>query len=239
MKKILTKIILAVLCLGVVVGLVVYEECSIMEKEHERQVVVAESAHREIDLGLNMIKIAVQTEDEDLYAKNLGAVREGLAKIKPLVLVQEEQAEYLAQLGEYMVVLEDKAPVLSEMHSLKDKVGEIEKVLKENYGNSDEISRDKVKGAKEEILRLKINEEDYKAERVAEVVGAVNETLDKMAEKAGELADCIDNCYKNKISELNDGLADMLKEFMDKAPGLNTALEEEFEFGKMEELKGV
>lgn len=239
MKKILTKIITVVLCLGAVVGFVVYEECSIMEKEHERQSAVAESAHKDIDLGLNMIKIAVQTEDEDLYAKNLGVVREGLAKIEPLVLVREEQAEYLARLGEYLGVLEDKVPVLSEMHSLKEKIAEIEKVLKENYGNSDEISRDKVKGAKEEILKLKINGEEYETERAVEAVGAVNEMLDKMAEKAGALADCIDSCYKNKISELDDGLADMLKEFMDKAPGLNTALEEEFEFGKMEEVRGV
>ena len=237
MKSKLIKAFVILLMMAGVVGLVIYEEWSIVTKEHERQLEIAQEDETEIKLGLDMLKIAVQTEDTELYGANLARVRAAMAEIGSLAMVQDEYGEYLGKLGEYAGLLEDRAEMLAEMHELKGAVDGISDTLGAEYGNKDEISKDKVRGAKEKIGGLKIDAGKYGVEKVALAVNSVNDVLDKLMGKVGELSDCIDNCYKDKIKSLNDGLAELLKEFLDKAPGVNAELENEFELARMEELK--
>lgn len=237
MKKVLLKTMMVLVVFAVVIGLAVYEECSIVSKEYERESGIAEALTREINLGLDMVKVAVQTEDVELYTTNLTRVREAMAEIEGLSMMRDEYGGYLEQLGIYVEASEGRTEMLEEMRSLKSAVDSATEAIKKEYGNKDEISRDKVKGAKERIKELSIDVEAYKVERVATAGRAVNDVLDKMAGKAGELADCIDNCYKDKIVKIDDELAEVFKEFVDKAPGVNTEIVEEFELDKMDELK--
>ena len=151
MKK-ASKIITAILCGLAVVGAGAYEVHSIITKEYERQARSAEETHRGIDLNLDMIKIAIQTTDEEVYDKNLAEAKEGVAKLGSLSMLAEEQEEFVTRANEYVEILESKKELLKETHELKEKIREIRGAFTEKYGNKDEISRDKVKAAKDEIL---------------------------------------------------------------------------------------
>lgn len=236
LKKTLKKAVLIFVVGVVMVGFLIYEGYSIAKKEYNRQTEIANDAHEEINLDLNLLKIAVQTGDAESYTSKLGGIRNEKAKIEGLFMIQSEQAEYVSLLDEYLAVLDGKEIMINEMRNLKDELAVISKALKDNYGNKDEISRDKVTGAKNEILKLKIDTTKYETEKVSAIVKAVNEIIDGVSDKAGVLADCVDTCYKDRINTVNDELADKIKAFSDQAAELNSGFEKEFEFEKMDVL---
>ena len=88
-KKILTMALVS----AAVVGLTIYEVCAIMTHEYERQMEIATGAEAEIERGLNMVQVAVATEDTELYEQNIESVRAAKEEIEPLSLVQREYAE--------------------------------------------------------------------------------------------------------------------------------------------------
>ena len=237
MKKRVMKTVTVVGMVLVVMGLVGYEVWSITDKEYRRQLGIAEAVSQEIELGLNMVKVAVQTEDVELYENNLVRIFGAMEEIRELGMIREEYGGYLESLGEYMGILESKAELLAEMRNLKEEVGDVVGVIRDEFGDKDTISREKVKEAKGKIVELKVNVEKYAEEEVRATVGVMDEMLEKMAEKAGELADCVDNCYKDKIKSVNDGLAEVLKEFADKATDMNARIVGGFELEKMGEIK--
>ena len=157
--------------------------------------------------------------------------------ISPLLLVKDEQEEYLEMLREYVGILDEKTNLLSEMQKAKTEIGAVKDKVNEAYGNKDNLSRDKLKEVKEKIPELKINRDEFTEEKVLVVVDAVNGILDGVAEKASVLVDCIDTCYKNRINEVNDELADKIKGFADSVAGLNEGFEKEFNFDKMQEIR--
>ena len=237
MKRIILRILAITVVASAVVGFLIYEGYSITRKEYERQNEIATAAHTEINLRLDMIKIAIQTNDAEIYAENLNKIHDEVSTINTLFLLKEQEADYAAWLEEYVGVLEEKKELLVEMQSLKNRVAEIKKTLKEKYSNKDEISRDKLKEAKDEVLKLKIDKAEYQEEKIINYVNEVNGVLDTMAGKIGALIDCIDTCYKNRINEIDDELAEALKAFSDKAVKINTTFEKEFKFAGMEALK--
>ena len=237
MKKRIMKIILVIISILRVVGFVGYEGYSISKKERERQIELAEATRAEINLKLDMVKIAVQTNDAELYAKNLDEIQAGANRIWSLFLLREQQKEYLLRLSEYVEILKSKKDFLAEMQSLKETVKNIKSVLQEQYGNKDNISRDKVKEAKAKIAELKFDISQYSVEKIKRIVNAVNGVLDSVIDKVGTLADCIDTCYKNRINEVNDELADAFKNFTNKVADLNKDFERELGLTEMEKLK--
>lgn len=235
--KLFSKILIGVVCWVAIVGFLVYEGYSIVKKEYVRQSEVAVEAHEKINTNLDMIKIGVLTEDVEMYEKNLAGVREQVAVISPLWLIESEQADYLTELKEYADYLEGKVTLLKEMREAKGKIVEIKEKMSENYGNKDSLTRDKLKEVKTKVAEFKIDESAFSEEKILAVVKSVNGVLDGVVDKSAALADCIDACYKNRINEINDELADKIKSFADAVAGLNLDLEKEFDFNKMEIIR--
>ena len=237
MKERLKKILIVVLCWMAMMGFVAYEAYSIVRKEYNRQVEIVSEVREDIDFNLDMIKIGVQTGDAEVYAKNLVAAREGILKIRSFFLVISEQEEFLQKLGEYAEMLEGRTGLLVEAQRLKEAVGIIGKSLSEEYGDKDTISREKVKEAEAKIKELKIDVGEYEEEKALAVVGAINEMLETLATQVAADADCIDTCYKNRINEINDELAEKIEDFGDEVVKLNKEIEKEFDLVKMKELR--
>ena len=133
--------------------------------------------------------------------------------------------------------LEGKVTLLKEMEEAKGKIVEIKEKMSENYGNKDILTRDKLKEVKTKVAEFKIDESAFSEEKILAVVKSVNGVLDGVVDKSAALADCIDVCYKNRINEINDELADKIKSFADAVAGLNLDLEKEFDFNKMEIIR--
>ncbi len=237
MKEFLRKLLLGVICWTAVIGIAGYEAYSIMKKEYIRQSEIVRTAREQINFNLDMIKIGVLTGDVESYEKNVAGVKEQIAVIEPMDLLKTEQADYLQVLGEYVELLESKANLLKEMQDVKADIVAAKDKINEHYGNKDTLSRDKVREAKDRFTGVKIKAENYTEEKALKVVNAVNGILDGVIEKASVLADCIDTCYKDRISEVTDELADKIKSFADSAAGLNTEFEKEFDFEKMQNIR--
>ena len=235
--KTLKKTLIGVICWTAVVGFCIYEASSIIKKEYTRQTEIAREAHEKINFNLDMIKIAVMTEDVETYEKNLVGIKEQMGVISPLGLIKNEQAEYLGLLGEYTEILENKVKLLEEMQKAKTSITAVKEKLSENYGNKDTLSREKLKESKDKVLEYKIIIGDYSEEKIVAIVSRVDEILNGISDKASALADCIDTCYKNRINEIDDELAEIFKGFADTVDGLNANLEKEFAFGKMKVIK--
>ena len=235
--KIIGKISLGIICLVLILGFVNFEVYSINNKEYARQIDIANEAHKQIALNLNMIKIAVQTEDIEKYKENLSRLYENSAKIKPLFFLEDEQKDYLNSLYSYIELLENRKTLLSEIIKLKNDISAIEKVFKENYNGKDASSREKLTSLSSEIEKLKINEKDYSEEIIKNIISEINDLLNGIIADSSALSECIDNCYKDKITEINDGLAEKLKSFADKTEGLNQSLEDQFDFETLDKLK--
>ena len=235
--KTLKKIIIGIICWTIAVGFCIYETSSIVKKEYARQTEIAKEAHEKINFNLDMIKISVMTEDVETYKKNLAGVKEQMNVILPLGLIENEQAEYLGLLVEYTDLLESKVKLLEEIQKMKTNITAVKEKLSENYGNKDTLSREKLKEAKDKVLEFKIIVDDYSEEKVAAIVSKVDEILNGISDKASALADCIDTCYKNRINEIDDELAEIFKGFADTVDGLNADLEKEFAFDKMKAIK--
>lgn len=235
--KILKKIIVGVICWAMVTGFLLYEGYSIMKKEYMRQTEIAAEAHEKINFNLDMIKISVMTEDAEAYEKNLAGVKEQIDVILPLGLIYDKQAEYLSSLQEYAEFLDSKLALLKEIQLAKTKITALKEKMNENYGNKDTLTRDKLKEVKDKVGGFKIDTSEFTDEKVLKVVGAVNGALLGISEKSAALADCIDVCYKNRINEINNELAEKLKSFAESIDGLNKELEKEFAFDKMSDLR--
>lgn len=235
--KTFKKILIGVICWTAVVGFCIYEASSIIKKEYARQTEIAREAHEKINFNLDMIKIAVMTEDVETYEKNLVGIKEQMGVISPLGLIENEQAEYLGLLGEYTEILENKVKLLEEMQKAKTSITAVKEKLSENYGNKDTLSREKLKEAKDKVLEYKKIIGDYSEEKIMAIVSKVDEILNGISDKASALVDCIDTCYKNRINEIDDELAEIFKGFADTVDGLNANLEKEFAFDKMKVIK--
>ena len=157
-------------------------------------------------------------------------------KLNGLSFLNNQMSGYKTRLQYYLNLLESKKDLLPEIKNLKDKIDEITKAVKENYISS-KISRDKVRGVKPKLSNLKIKADEFKNEKVKVVVDVVNEFLNEMADGGTKLSDCIDTCYKNRISEINDGLSNSIKVFSEKTDKLNKDIEKEFDLQTLSDLQ--
>ncbi len=73
--KVFKKIFIAFILIGLLTAGVLYEAYSITRKEYEKQAEVANDVRKEVNFDLNMIKIAVQTNDADVFNENLGKMK--------------------------------------------------------------------------------------------------------------------------------------------------------------------
>ncbi|MBQ3465161.1 hypothetical protein IJH15_03025 [Candidatus Saccharibacteria bacterium] len=235
--KTIGKIFIFILCLVALLGFINYEVYSIKKKEYERQSEIASTTHEQINLNLNMLKIAIQTNDIDGYSENLQSLHENATTIESLFMVKDEENDYLTSLHSYMELLENEADLLPEIASLKQDVLKIKKVFQDNYSDDDSITRDKLENASDEITKLKINEKNYSKKAILSVISEINNILEEIASKSDSLSDCIDNCYKNRINEINDNLADEIEEFVDKTEKLNKTIENQFDLNTLDFLK--
>ncbi|MBO7717901.1 hypothetical protein J6S37_00170 [Candidatus Saccharibacteria bacterium] len=243
MKKntttVLQKTFIILICCAAFLGFLNYEIYSLNKKEYERQVGILNETHEQISLNLNMMKIAIQTNDLGKYAENLSKLRDNSATIESLFLVRGEQEGFLTSLHSYIELLESREKLLSENIGLKQDVLNIEKSFKDNYGGKDAISRDKLTGIGNEIAKLKIDGEKYSEEIVKTIVSAINQVLDEIIAESDALAKCIDSCYKDRITKINDELAEKVKGFASKTEDLNKTIEEQFDFKILDELKKI
>ena len=229
------KFIISILCSAVVVGFFTYEAYSIITNERDRQIEIMAQARDEINYGLDMTKIAVISGDSEEFTKNVEKVKEGASKLKPLFLVERE--ELIDGISEYVQTLESKVNLLTELNGIKKEISKLKDEFSSKYGNKDEITREKVKEAKGVIEQLKIDTAAFSEERIIAMAEMINAVIGESAGKVGALADCIDTCYRNRISDLNDELAAVFKSFSNNLTELNVNFEKEFDFGKMDELK--
>jgi len=228
------KVLVCIFCFVGLIGFLGYEGYSIVQKEYETQREVVKETRAQVNFNLDMVKIAIMTEDTEAYARYLGSIRENSAVISAQSLARDEG--YLGKLGEYISVLESKAGLLTETRDARSEILKAKNSLSENYN---ELTKEKLKEAQEKIAGLKIDASRFSEEKVVAAISKVNEILDVVSEKAAALSGCVDTCYKNRISTLNDELAEKLKGFSEVTDGVNREIEWEFEFSKMEEIKGV
>ena len=231
------KIMAVIICWMLLCGFLIYETYSIVKKEYLRQTDVAIAVHEKVNLNLDMIKIGVLSGEVETYVENLAEAEAQKDVISSLGLIKNDQADYLQKLSDYTEILHRKESLLREMQNLKAEVLTIKDKINENYGDKDTLTRDKLKEVKDKIAELKIKTDNYTEEGTLKVANGVNGVLDDIIDKASALADCIDACYKNRIDEINDELADKIKAFADGVAELNQSFEREFDFEKMAELR--
>lgn len=234
--KTFRKIIVAFILIGLVTAGVLYEAYSITRKEYEKQVEVANDVRKEVNFDLNMIKIAVQTSDADVFNENLEKMKVQAERLKDLSFLDNRLAGYKARLTYYIGLLDSKTDLLPQIKQLKTKVSEIATFVKENYIES-KASRDKVREVNPKLNGMKIGLGDYTNEKVRNAVVAVNSFLEDIGAGGTSLSDCIDTCYKNKITEINDGIEGKIKAFTEKTTGLNAELEKEFDLETLADLQ--
>ena len=234
--KVFKKISIAFILIGLLTAGVLYEAYSITRKEYEKQAEVANDVRKEVNFDLNMIKIAVQTNDADVFNENLGKMKVQAERLKDLSFLENRLAGYKARLTYYIDLLDSKTDLLPQIKQLKTKVSEIATFVKENYVES-KASRDKVREVNPKLNQLKIALGDYTNDTVKNVVNTVNGFLEEMAIGGTSLSDCIDTCYKDKISGINDGLETKIKAFADKTAELNAGLEKEFDLETLADLQ--
>ena len=240
MKKrlnIIRKIFFAIMCCILVLGFINYEVYSVKKKEYERQTEIANNSHEQIKLNLNMLKIAIQTNDIDKYAENLSNLYENTTTIESLFLIKEEQNDFLSSIKNYAELLETKKNLLTEITNLKQDISKIEKKFKNNYSDKGAITRELLADASNVIAKLKIDEKKYTEKPILTTVTTTNKVLDGIIAKSNTLTECIDNCYKNRINEINDELAEIIKEFTDQTISLNKAIEDQFDLTTLDKLK--
>ena len=184
-----------------------------------------------------MLKIAIQTSDKDIYSEKLSSLTSYSSELKTLSFIKNNIAEYLTSLDDYINSLEEHATLLSEIASLKNEVSTIESTFKDNYGDKNTITRDKLKAASDKIEKLKINTKDYSEKTTIKIVESINQLLSDTVSKTNALTECIDECYADRIGEINDELAGIFKTFADQTAKFNQSLEDQFNFAKMDELK--
>ena len=235
--KTVKKILIGILVWTIVVGFVVYEAYSITRKEYIRQTDIATSAHQQVNFNLDMIKIAVMTEDVETYENNLNGLREQMNTISSLSFLYDEQSEYLGKLRDYIELLSNKTALLEEMSSLKSDVLTVKNKISENYSDKNTLTREKLTEAKSKVLEFKINASNYAEEKALTVANSVNDLLQGVSDKVSTLVDCVDTCYKNRIVEINDELSEAINSFTNNTDALNSGLEAEFDFAKMKEIK--
>ena len=236
MVGLLKKIFVAVIVMALTMTAILYEAYSITRKEYERQAEVANDARESITLDLNMIKIAVQTNDEGMYTENLTKIETEAKRLDDLSMLNNRLSGYKARLNYYAELLESKKELLPEIKELKTKVERIAETIKESFVSS-KISRDKVREVNPKLNSLKINTAEFKSEKVKSVAKAVNGILEELAINGTTLSECIDTCYKNRITEITNGLNDKIKGFSDDAKKLNISVEKEFQLDILEDLQ--
>ena len=235
-KFIFQRILLLAFCCLAILGFINYEIYSINQKEYARQVDIASDARKQIGLNLNLIKIAIQTNDYAMYNDNLMNLYENFSKVESLSFIENEQRPYLDSLRAYMMLLEDNKNLIIEMSSIYKAISAIRNTFRDNYSGKDAISREKLTKLGDEIEKLKIDEGDYTDSTILTVLDRVNGILTDIISGSNELAECIDNCYKDRIVGINDELAEKLKSFANQTESLNRDIENRFDFDTLEWL---
>ena len=236
MMKELKKIIVAFVVMVVAASGILYETYSIVKKEYERQVEAYADVRENINFGLNMIKIAVQTNDENSFITNLDTIKDKSEKLNELSFLNNQISGYKTRLNYYLDLLNSKKDLLPEIKKLKEKVDEITGIVKDSFVSKN-ITRDKVREINSKMNKLKFKTDGFINERVKIVADVVNAFLDEMAAGGTSLSDCIDTCYKNRISEINDNISNSIKAFSDKTNKLNRDIEKEFDLDTLADLQ--
>ena len=233
--KTFKKILLMTLSWLMILFLASYEGTSIIKKEYERQIQIANTAREQVALNLNMIKIAVQTEDDEIYGNNLAGLKEQTAVLEDLSYLKNRQSGYLKRLNTYIERLEEKKEIISATKTLSEKVKEVKEYLATNYGNNQTATREKIREGKTKFEEIKVNLKYDNS--VQETVNYVNDILNRLIEASISLSDCIDTCYKDRIEKINDELAGYIKAFSEKVTTLNKNYESEFDFQTLNDLQ--
>lgn len=231
------KILIALLCSIAVTGFAIYEAKSMVTKEYERQDRIFEEAYAGIGLNFDMIKIAVVTGDAEVYQSNLAELKGRINEIDSLYLVDKD--EFVDALSGYVDLLNEKVKLVDEIKNMKEAMTKLQEEFNEKYGNKDEMTKEKLKAAKDEIMGLKIDKTKFAEEIIVAMAEMMNAVIGEAAGKVGAVADCIDTCYKNRITEINNELAGVFGSFAENAAKLNLEFEKEFNFDKMTELKKI
>ena len=231
MKKTFKKVLLMVTTWMVVMFIASYEAASITKKEYERQIQIANAAREQVVLNLNMIKIAVQTEDDGMYGENVESMKEQARILEDLSYLKLRQSGYLARLNGYIETLEAKREIVSATKTLSEKVNEVKEYLSTNYSKSQTATREKVREAKTKFEEIKI---DLKyGNSVQEAVNNVNDILNRLIEASMSVSDCIDTCYKDKIEKINNEYKALISSLAPKDSKKGINLKDVFEKGRI------
>lgn len=235
MKK--KKIFAIIFLIIIFFGFIFFEGYSILKQEFSRQLSFESFLFDDIEMNLNLIKVAVQTNDSELFEKNIYESKEKTKIFSKLFLLKEKHSDYYSEVENYINFLEEKESLLIETAKLKDSILEISRQLKESYGDKATISRDAVRSAVEKIASVRIKTEDYTEIPSQNIIESTNSMLDLVGEKVNSLSECIDTCYKDSIVEITNSMNDILKDFSSKITELNNNIEKEYDFETLEKLK--
>ena len=229
-KHLFSRILIAIIIVCLLVGFAIYETFSILEKEHSRQYEIFTDQKSQIDFNLNMIKIAVMTKDSDSYHENLSSAKEHLQTIKTLSFIVDEESNYITKSTERLAFLAEKESAVSEMKTLSEKISVLAETLTSSYSDQSSLTRDTLKQISPNLENLKINPDNYHDETVLAIVNSVNEILNSIISSNNELSNCIDTCYENKFTSINNSLSEKIKPLVENFPTQNSAFEKQFQF---------
>ena len=223
-------------CVVAALAIIAGEVWLVVEHENERQRMEAGAIYDDVTLNLDMIKIAIQTSDEEVLNENVNNAKKRLEDFDKLFIAKKQDAEYINEISSYLDFINEKKSLVVETSSLKEKVLNIKSSLKEACGG-EKVTKDEINTVSGKVASLKISDEEFKNESIKVVITTTNSMLDEFGGKADELAKCIGVCYKNKISEITNGLNEIVKSYSGKVDELNKNIEKEFELEKIDKIK--
>lgn len=236
-KTKIKKIVIATICFGVLSLLTIFEIYTITNDDNRHQTKVANEIYDNVIVNFDMIKVAIQISDDKMFEENFESAKNEAEKLNGLPFVSEKDKDYIDEIKNYLELLESKGSLIKETKTLKEAVINLKDNLKEKYGDKEKITKDEIKNASDNIVGLKLNFEDFTFESIKKSTDSINSMLDGFALKTDELEKCIDTCYKNSITAINDGLSNLFKAFADGSFELNENIEKEFELDKIEKIK--
>ena len=236
-KKRLGKIL--TICLGcLAIGAILSSEIIIASRhEVEWQISDANTIYDDITMNLDMVQISMQVGDIEMYNTNLNSALSRIADLDKLYLVIKKHDTYIAKLDEYLTKLDSKRDLANDVVILRTDMANTESSLKNLYGDKTKLTRDTLKSAPTEIVKLKLDPAKYSTDYIKNIVATTNTMLDNVSTKVSDLAKCIDTCYVDSFTSTNNSLGDILKKYTNDISEVNKTIDAEFDFANITTLK--
>lgn len=236
-KKRIIKICTVIVCWVLAIAVLGFEGIIAFRHEVEWQFDDASNIYDDIFMNLDMVQVATQVGDFEMFNNNLNLASERIRDLDKLYMVTNNQHDYIASLKSYLDSLKEKRDFANDVVVLRADLANITSSLKALYGDKTKLTRDTLKSSSSDIVALKLNADKYTAERIKAAVTMTNTMLDNISAKASELAKCIDTCYVDSFTTTNNALSEILKTYSTNISEVNKTIDAEFDFAEITKLK--